>query len=56
MSRKLSGYKPASKEEIKEASRHSNGFTSIAMFPWSPGGFHRTVIYKVMVESFLFQI
>jgi hypothetical protein len=56
MSKKLSVYRPASKEEIKEASRHSNGLTGVEIFPWSPGGFHRTIIYKVMDETFDLQI
>lgn len=52
MPKKLSVYRLASKEEIKEASRQSNGLTGAAIFPWSPGGFHRSVIYKVMHETF----
>lgn len=52
MQKKLSDFRIASEEEIKKASKHSNGFIGEAIYYWSPGGFHRTIIYKVMDETF----
>ena len=52
MPKKLSDFRLASEEEINEASKLSNGLIGGAIFPWGPGGFHRTIIYKVMDETF----
>lgn len=56
MPRKLSNFRLASKEEIENALTSPKGLTAYSLgmgiFTGAPGGFHRTVIFKVMHETF----
>ncbi|MCZ7355668.1 MAG: hypothetical protein O8C65_01930 [Candidatus Methanoperedens sp.] len=47
MPRKLSDFRLASQEEIE-----SVGYGGAGIFTGAPGGFHRTIIYKLMNETF----
>jgi hypothetical protein len=52
----LDGFKLASIEEIKAAKQPPKGSkawsTGAAILPWSPGGIHPTLVYKVMRQTF----
>lgn len=52
MAKKLLDFRIASKEEIDRARKISNGYIQKAIFPLSPGSVHRTIIYKIMDETF----
>ena len=56
MPRKLFDFRLASKEEIENALKPPTGLTAYrvggGIFTSAPGGFHRTIIFKVMHETF----
>lgn len=56
MPRKISNFRLASKAEIENALIPSKGLTAYSLgggiFTGAPGGFHRTVIFKIMHETF----
>jgi len=56
MRRKLSNFRLASKAEMENELTPPEGLTSFCLgegiFTGAPGGFHRTIIYKVMHETF----
>lgn len=53
MPKKLAEFRLASEEEIQiEIKKATRGFIGEAIYPWSPGGIHRSIIYKIMDEAF----
>ncbi len=52
MPKRLSDFRAASKVEIEKAGEASKGFIGAAIFPGSPGGIHRTFVFKIMHEAF----